>query len=322
MEFRLIKVKNPEKQHVSMHDVDDFESSLIEMSDFEICYESRYLRRLIRPPVAWLINNLCPKFKAPCFCISMGASGVSRSFPYMFFSKGNILYLFDAWPDTFDLIRQIVRSYNIKILFISSKDSAERLQALIPGISVIWCPEGIRDKSYKASDYQMKDIDILQLGRKYDLWHERVVHKLYESGITYLYEKVKGEVIFKSRDEFIDGLGRSKISVCFPKSLTHSNLSGGITTMTNRYLQSILSRCLILGEIPDEMKELFGYDPGVKVDMNDPAGQVVDILKNFPNYIPLIEKNYNECLRNHSWQSRWLRILDNSISQQSWRREV
>ncbi len=310
MELRLIKVKNPEKQHVSMSDVDDFESSIMEMSDFEICNESRYLRRLIRPHVAALINKLCPKFKAPCFCISMGASGVSRSFPHMFFSDGNVLYLFDAWPETFDVIRKIVRSYNIRILFISSKDSAERLQALIPGLSVIWCPEGVRNQSYRASEYPMKDIDVLQLGRKFDLWHERVVQKLQESGITYLYEKVKGEVIFKSRDQFIDGLGRSRISVCFPKSITHSIQSGEITTMTHRYLQSIASRCLILGVIPDEMKELFGYDPGIKADMNDPAGQILEILKNFSDYIPLIERNYKQCLINHSWQSRWVKMLD------------
>jgi hypothetical protein len=252
----------------------------------------------------------------------MGASGVSRSFPHMFFSKGNIVYLFDAWPETFDIIKRIVRSYNIKLLFISSKGSAERLRALLPDISVIWCPEGLRNKTYRAFDYQKKDIDVLQLGRKYDLWHERVVHKLHESGITYLYEKVKGEVVFKSRDEFVEGLGRCKISICFPKSLTHSTQSGGITTMTNRYLQSIASRCLILGVIPEEMEELFGYDPGIKVDMNDPAGQVIDILNNFPNYIPLIEKNYDECLKNHTWHSRWLKILDNKINKQSWSREV
>jgi len=310
MELRLIKVKNPEKQHVSMSDVDDFELSVIELSDFEICYESRYLRKLIRPTVACLINKLCPKFKSPCFCISMGASGVSRSFPHMFFSKGNILYLFDAWPETFDLIKQIVRSYNIKLLFISSKESAERLQALLPDISVFWCPEGVRNKTYRAYDYPMKDTDVLQLGRKYDLWHERVVQKLKESGISYLYEKEKGEVIFKSRDEFISGLGRSRISVCFPKSITHSTQSGGITTMTNRYLQSIASRCLILGVIPEEMKELFGYDPGIKVDMNDPAGQIIEILRNFQDYIPLIEKNYSSCLNNHDWSDRWLRIQE------------
>jgi cystathionine beta-lyase/cystathionine gamma-synthase len=93
----------------------------------------------------------------------MGATSISRSFPHMFLSNGNILYLFDAWPETFNLIRKIVKAYNIKILFISSKDSAERLQALLPGISVVWCPEGVRTKTYRSSEYPMKDIDPISL---------------------------------------------------------------------------------------------------------------------------------------------------------------
>ncbi len=321
MKLRLIKVKNPEAQHVSISDVYDFESSVIELSDFEICCESRFIRRLIRPSLAGLINKFCPKFKAPCFCISMGTSGVSRSFPHMFLSDNNILYLFDAWPEKFGIIRQIIKSYNIGILLISSKDAAERLQALNPGIPVIWCPEGIRNKTYRAPDYPMKDIDVLQLGRKYDLWHDKVVHKLQESGFSYLYEKIKGEVIFKTRDEFIDGLGRSRISVCFPKSLTHKAESGGITTMTHRYLQSMASRCLILGIIPDEMKELFGYDPGITVDMDDPAGQIIEIIRNFNDYIPLIERNYTFCLNNHDWSNRWIVIKDIITEKLKWKRE-
>jgi hypothetical protein len=128
--------------------------------------------------------------------------------------------------------------------------------------------------------------------------------------IRYLYEKVKGEVIFKTRDEFIDGLGRSRISICFPKSITHSTQAGGISTMTHRYLESIASRCLILGIIPDEMRELFGYDPGITVNMNDPAGQIIEIIRNFHAYIPLIEKNYSACINNHDWANRWMKIKE------------
>jgi len=310
MKLRLIKVKNPEDQHVSMADVNDFELTVMESSDFKICYESKYIRKLVRPPVAGLVNKLCPKFEQPALCISMGASGVYRSFPHMFFSKENILYLFDAWPGTYDLIKKIIKTYNIKILFISSRESATRLQLLIPSITVKWCPEGIRNKIYRPYDYQMKDIDVLQMGRKYDVWHDRVVKKLHHSGITYLYERVKGEIVFKTRDEFVSGLGRSKISICFPKSVTHGSQCGGISTMTLRYLESIASKCLILGMIPDEMKELFGYNPGITVDMDDPAGQIVEILGKFSVYIPLIEKNYMACINHHDWSDRWIRMQE------------
>jgi len=91
--------------------------------------------------------------------------------------------------------------------------------------------------------------------------------------------------------------------------------------MTNRYLQSLASKCLILGTTPDEMKEVFGYDPVIPVDMRDPAEQIVEILKNFNDYVPLIEKNYNECLSNHTWHNRWLKILEILQNIKTWNRE-
>jgi hypothetical protein len=321
MNLRLIRVKNIENQHVSVANVDDFETSIMELSNVRICQESEYMRKFVRPFAAKVINRLTPKSLAPVFCISMGVTCVSRSVPHMFFSTDNLLYLFDAWTETYGTIQKIVKAYNIEVLFITSKESTANLQALLPDTYVIWCPEGYKAETYKAFDYPRKDIDVLQMGRKYDLWHYQVVDKLLESGISYLYEKTKGEVVFKSRADFIDGLGRSKISVCFPKSLTHNNEANGITTMTNRYLQSFASKCLVLGTTPDEMKELFGYDPVLPVDMTDPAGQIVEILKNYNGYTPLIEKNYNECLKNHTWHNRWMKILDIIQQMTIWNKE-
>ncbi|MBN2039382.1 MAG: hypothetical protein JW864_05035 [Spirochaetes bacterium] len=310
MDLRLIKIKNVAAHHVSMADVDDFESSILELSSPEICYESVYLRKLIKPSVALIINKLCLKNRAPAFCISMGASVVSRGIPHMFFSSGNILYLFDAWPETYNSIKKIIKAFNIDLLLVSSAESAEKLRDILPDIVVEYCPEGCRTGIYRAAEYKEKDIDVIQIGRKYDLWHNKVLDKFHQNSVSYIYEKVKGEVIFQNRNDFINGLGRSRISVCFPKSLTHPYQSGGVTTMTQRYLQSVASKCLILGVIPDEMKKLFGYDPGVAVDMRDPAGQIMDILYNFNDYIPLIEKNFTECINHHGWDKRWSKILE------------
>ena len=322
MKLRLIRTKNPERQHVSMADVDDFETTVMELFPFIICNESRYLKKIIRPSVSEYINKFFPKNKPPAFCISMGVTGIGRSVPHLFFSTDNILYLFDAWPASYGLIGKMVKACNIKLLLISSRESAGYLQKTLKDVYVLWCPEGVRNCVYRAFDYSQKNIDVIQIGRKYDLWHEKVVEKLKESGVSYVYERVPGEVIYRKRSDFISGLGRSRISVCFPGSVTHSERSGGLTTMTNRYLQSIASKCLILGIIPDEMKELFGYDPGIEVNMNDPAEQIKEILKNFQNYIPLIEKNYNECVRNHDWADRWRYIEQVIKKRKIWNKEV
>ena len=124
----------------------------------------------------------------------------------------------------------------------------------------------------------------------------------------HLFEEKKGQLIFPTEKDLIDGLARTKISICVPSNITHPERAGDIETMTVRYLQSMASKCLVVGHAPQEMVELFGYNPVVEIDMEKPAEQIRDILENFTDYIPLIEKNYIETLANHTWNDRWQQI--------------
>ena len=144
----------------------------------------------------------------------------------------------------------------------------------------------------------------MQIGRKYDNYHDLIVDKFQRLNRIYLYEKKKGELIFPTRESFINGLAASKISICFPSNITHPDRAKGIETMTIRYLQSIASKCLIVGKAPEEMIKLFGYNPVIEADLLNPFGQLEEILNNYEDYIPLIEKNYSNIL-NHLWSNRW-----------------
>ena len=74
--------------------------------------------------------------------------------------------------------------------------------------------------------------------------------------------------------------------------------------MTWRYLQSMSSKCLILGRMPHEMRLLFDYDPILEIDFTDPAGQLRAILKSFDTYAELIERNYRCVQEHHQWPNR------------------
>ena len=74
----------------------------------------------------------------------------------------------------------------------------------------------------------------------------------------------------------------------------------------------MLSKCLIVGNAPAEMIELFGYNPVIEADMNEPAKQIENILNNYDQYIPLIEKNFLHAGK-QTWENRWMKIL-NEIS--------
>ena len=64
------------------------------------------------------------------------------------------------------------------------------------------------------------------------------------------------------------------------------------------------SKCLIWGKAPQELIELFGYNPVIEVDMNDTQNQLLNLIKDYDSYIPLIEKNYQTVIKNHQWKNR------------------
>jgi hypothetical protein len=105
------------------------------------------------------------------------------------------------------------------------------------------------------------------------------------------YERVAGQIIFPSYDGFVSALGDSKVSVCFPSSLTHPARSGDVETLTLRYLESIAARCVLLGHCPAELEDLFGYNPVIEADPSDPGGQLDRILADPSSCEPLLDRN-------------------------------
>jgi hypothetical protein len=251
--------------------------------------------------------SLAPEPTRDYLAVMMGLD-VAGCAPWFVLKARKSVYLFDAWPRNHGDIRSFVESWGVQYAFVSSSEAAERLAAISDRCTFIWVPEGVDPARYQWRSHIEKDIDVLQLGRKYDAHHAVITPALEKAGKSYLYERTKGTIVFPSRDQFIDGLARTRISICVPSSLTHPERAGDIETMTVRYLQSMASKCLVLGRTPGEMVELFGYDPVVEIDMRDPAGQILHILENFEDYIPLIERNFERVVNDHTWTGRWERI--------------
>lgn len=64
------------------------------------------------------------------------------------------------------------------------------------------------------------------------------------------------------------------------------------------------SKCLILGKLPYDMIPLFNYNPIIEIEEDNSVAQIQSILCNFDSYIPLIEKNYEEVNKFHTWDAR------------------
>ena len=268
--------------------------------------QARFLRQIYRliPPI------LFPIKKEKVYLI-IGYQK-EKFFPYFHLDADlKALWMYDAWDPLFHDIENTIRNFKINIVFFSSKQSAEHFGDLdIPYFQSHWIPEAVDVEQYKYVPYDKRTIDLLQLGRVWGSYHNKI--KSIETDVVYKYEKFPGELIFASRQDFINGLANSKISICVPSSITHPNRSGSISTMTSRYLQSMASKCLILGKMPYDMSFLFNYCPIVEIDEDNPVKQIQSILKNFDDYIPLIEKNYSEVRKFHNWSNR-ISDIENAI---------
>jgi hypothetical protein len=295
--------------HVSLDIVSEFETEIKRDSD------------IITVPIKWeLPGKIFWKFykKFP-FKYSFKNNSVNNiviimiglrpyfCFPYFLTSNKRNIYLFDAWPKSYNEIELFINTFNIKNVFFSSFQTTKYFKNRVK-TNCVWIPEGVDSSQYKFSEYNEKDIDVLQFGRKYDWYHNLILEPLKSNGYSYKYEKIKGDIIFKAQNDFIAGLGRAKISICVPANITHPENAGNVSTLTNRYLQSMASKCLIIGYKPYDMNKIFSYDPIIEIDKNNPVKQLLDILANYHDYIPLIERNYQEVINNHTWKNRWLEI--------------
>lgn len=243
------------------------------------------------------------------FAVLMGPT-FRKCLPYFSFPGRKAIYLFDAWPDAHHNIARFVEQFGVDRVFVSSSQAAASLSLRCQRARCWWVPEGLDPTAYRALPSGERDIDVLAMGRRYDAYHAQIVEPLAQGGRQYLYEIVKGQVIFPDRAAFIDGLSRSRISICVPSSVTHPARAGGISTMTVRYLQSMAAKCLIVGKAPAELIDLFGYNPLIEIDEADPSGQLLQLLREYPNYLPLIERNHAALLAGHTWRHRWQQVAD------------
>lgn len=312
--------RNP---HVSLDTVDEFERAIL--ADARI-QRTVLLNPFNRRPTFYIwsklykvgqnaINMINPLLgenafsgcRRDYFAVQMGTA-FTKCRPYFILAGRKSIYLFDAWPSEHEKIINFIKSWKINNVFLSSSQAAERLGNSVKECNFYWIPEAINPFLYKAYPYENRDIDVLQFGRKYDAYHDLIRAPLEADNKVYRYEQKKGEIVFGTRAEFIDGLARSKVSICVPSNITHPERSRDIETLTIRYLQSMISKCLIVGHAPAEMIDLFSYNPVVEIDMDDPVNQLQYVLNNFKDYMPLIEKNYIEVVNNHTWVNRWQKI--------------
>ena len=243
------------------------------------------------------------------FMVMMGPYRVAlNAADWLATSGRKVAWMFDVWPNAYQDLADLVKRYKIDALFITSKQSADRLSRAVSGCDVKWCPEPLVDLGFRPKPFEERKTEVIQFGRRYGPYHDALVNDVKGIALGYVFEKRPGDVIYPTKTEFVIGLGDSKVSVCFSSDMTHPERAGDVSTTTQRYLQSFASGCIVLGNTPPELIQLFGYDPVVPANMRDPVGQIAEVLAFPEKYLPLVERNMKE-VRNHTVKERAQTIM-------------
>jgi hypothetical protein len=238
------------------------------------------------------------------FLVPMMGPTERRLWPVSYLFEA-IPYCYDCWPPAYGRWERIFRRNSVRLAFFSASQSARYFAAQVPGLEAHWLPEAVATSDYSSSKpLSERRIHVLEMGRRFDEYNTRVAPALQLAGMVHLFERVRGHIIFPTRKGFIDGLGDSQISICFPSSVTHPERSGDVETLTHRYLESIASKCVVVGHCPKELETVFGYNPVVEADLNNPADQLMDILANIEKYQAIVDRNYQRLVEVGTWEMR------------------
>lgn len=305
----------------------DFENNILEKTNWKsVKAANKYFQTLynifILPKLKqrkFNFNHLSFSNDKYLFALISGTEYSKIFLKFSFQAKLKALYMFDPWPSANKLNENAIISYKINIAFVSAKQPANYFNTLkIQGFKAYWIPEGVNSKKYLYNNFEDKTIDIIQYGRQWGWLHNKIHPLLEEKNIKYEFstEDNYKDSKFKKRDELIRALAKTKIAVCVPRQITHPHHVGNLSTLTTRYFECMSSKCLIWGTAPEELIELFGYNPVIEINMDNPKEQLLDLITNFNAYIPLIEKNYSNVIQNHQWTNRiddMQKIIDNHI---------
>lgn len=224
-----------------------------------------------------------------------------------------IPFIWDCWPCYYDKMERWLKRHNVKTAFFTSSQEMEEIKCRLPHINAIHCPEATNTLLYqKGKPLKERSIDILEFGRPNNKVFNSRDEQLNDLNAINTFNLEERPTDAELRQLMQD----ARITVCFPKSLTHPEEAEGVETLTQRYWEAMLSGTLLVGHCPKELQDIIGYNPVIELSSSDSHSDTIhNIIKNIEQYQELADKNAESALRFGDWQYRMQtvkQIIDNS----------
>ena len=277
-------------------------------------YSLTFIYRLWRKILQFLFKSgFFPKNNKTIIITSRGEDLLASAAPY--YGWRVVPMLWDVWPETWDRLYKEIKLLGCQKVMVTVNSMAEKLHRDL-GIETLWVPEGINVNDYLPGDkLSQRHIQVYELGRQHPKYHSIIMEQCKNGVIKeYIGNTINKDgsthYAFATAKDLIDTLHKIQIIISFPRTDTNPNMAGGLETLTQRYWEAILSKCLIVGRAPKELIDLIGYNPVVDVDWKNPKEQIENIINNIGEYQLLVDKNYQIAQKYASWDSRINIIID------------
>ena len=211
-------------------------------------------------------------------------------------------WIYDCWGPQLDQWRRLLRRLDPPVVFFSSRDAMRFLSSAIPGSSCHWVPEAVDASVYDSGGPLIdRPIAVLEIGRTWPGFSERFGSSLASAGVCHIRPTAPGSVGIV---DLPSTLKQARIVVCYPKSITHPELAGGVETVTHRYFEAMASRCILVGHCPDELRDLWGYNPVVEVGSHTEPAILMQIALDPAGHQDLVDRNYRMLQECGLWKHR------------------
>lgn len=226
------------------------------------------------------------------------------TFPdYLFYEI--IPVIWDCWPSFWETIEKFFRKHNVKTAFFTSSQTADHFKSVFPTCNIFHLPEGIDTQIYKpGKPLRERSIDYLEYGRCSCIVDSA---KLDDSiNVVSSRNELNG---LATREDLVNALADSKITIAMTRLDNQPEIAEGIDTLTQRYWECMLSGVILLGRAPLELINFIGYDPTVKINLDNVNMQIKYILSHIENFQDLVDRNRSVALQKGNWSGRIKTIM-------------
>ena len=225
--------------------------------------------------------------------------------------------IWDCWPSYWLTMEAWFHKHKVKTAFFTSSETANHFREVFPYTNIYHLPEAIETNLYKkGKSLNERSIDFLKFGRVCNTIDTGLLDKSLK-----LIESRNENGILHTRQDLINALADSKITIAMPRCDNQPEIAQGIETLTQRFWECMLSRVVMLGRAPKELIDIIGYDPCVNIweatrlsnGKFAPDGmtrQIEYVIAHIEDYQDLVDKNRKAALEYGDWNLRIQQVIE------------